>query len=107
MHMSYKCGFSEALRAPEFAGENEIREFSELADTIDDDLKSVVEKFPNEPVVFIGEENPIPEAREYAMIVARTHTPFDEESIFAILGPRRMDYEKNLLLLKALKNLFD
>lgn len=108
MDLSYKCGMAGSLRSPEFADENHMREFSELADMLDDELKQILaQDFSGEPMVFIGEENPIREAQEYTMMVARAHTPFDEESVFAILGPRRMDYEKNILLLKTLKNLFD
>ena len=53
-----------------------------------------------EPRVFIGQENPIREARRYGMIISSLATPFEKESIIAFIGPKRMDYGHTLGLLR-------
>lgn len=104
----YKAGLAEALRGPEFADEETARQFGELVDFLDEDLEEYVEGSDiADCKVFIGEENPLREARNYTLMIAQSPTPFDEAGVFAILGPRRMDYERNLTLLRTLKKLFN
>lgn len=103
----YKSGISEVLDRPEFSDEDTAREFGELIDFLDE---AIEEHFrPEEvmePKVFIGGENPISEARDYALIISSARTPFGAEGMFAILGPRRMDYHKNIGLLKTFNDIF-
>lgn len=104
----YKSGIAEAFSDPEFADEKRIHEFSELIDFLDDDFKDFfVAEGLEEPRVFIGEENPIREARNYTMIISGCPTPYGEEAVFGILGPRRMDYNHNLALLRAMQRVFN
>jgi len=106
--MLYKSGIAEAFNDPEFSDEGRIREFSELVDFLDEEFKNFFEPANiEEPQVFIGAENPIREARNYTMIVSSSPTPFGEDGIFGILGPRRMDYNKNLSLLRVMQKLFN
>lgn len=103
----YKSGISEVLDRPEFSDEDTAREFGELIDFLDE---AIEEHFrPEEilePKVFIGEENPIREARGYTLMISSAGTPFGAEGMFAILGPRRMDYHKNIGLLRAFNDMF-
>lgn len=104
----YKSGFAEALDDPEFADEEAMHAFGGLVDFLDESLRDFFEPEDFfEPRAFIGEENPIREAREYTMLVSGTQTPFGKTGIFAILGPRRMDYPRNLGVLKAMRNMFE
>ena len=103
----YKSGLAEVLRGPEFADENTAQEFGELADFLDEEInRYFVIGEAEEPRVFIGEENPIRDAKNYTLMISRTNTPFGKVGIFAILGPRRMDYERNLMLLRAMRRIF-
>lgn len=102
----YKSGIREVMREPEFSDLALMQEFGALTDTIEDELlrRFAAEEFA-EPRIFIGGENPIPEARRYSMIVSAVETPFGEESVVAIIGPKRMDYEHNLALLRHFREL--
>ncbi len=51
--------------------------------------------------VFIGKENPFPKARNFSTIITRCHFPNDE-GFLAIVGPKRMTYDKNINYLKSL-----
>lgn len=103
----YKSGISEVLQYPEFDDDDTAHEFGELADFLDEEIKSFFSAGEiSEPKVFIGKENPIREARNYTMIVSSAKTPFGEDGFFTILGPRRMDYEKNLAILRLMRRVF-
>src|SRR3989338_1761951 len=97
--MFYKTGISEAFDEQEFEDKNTLKEFSGLSDFIDEEIRNMFEqKDFKKPKAFVGKENPIKEARNYGMIVSSVMTPQKRETIIAILGPKRMDYRKNLSL---------
>ena len=52
--------------------------------------------------IYLGDNNPF--HRECAAILGRYETA-EGSAVLGILGPRRMDYEKNIALLLAFKNL--
>lgn len=99
----YKAGISEVFREPEFEDRTVLKEFSELADFIDEGIKKMFTPHDfKKPRAFIGKENPIKEARNYGMVVSLVITPKKRETVVAILGPKRMDYRKNLSLFEYL-----
>jgi len=108
----YKSGIGAVMQEPEFAEVPLLREFSALLDVLDDEIERMVaarlgeRAAPTEPRVFIGRENPIPEARRYSMIISACETPFGKEGVFALIGPTRMDYERNLAVFRSLRELF-
>ena len=106
--MFYKSGIREVIQEPEFADIHRVQEFSALMEMIEDELmrRFDPEEFI-EPRVFIGQENPIREARGYGMIVSSLATPFEKESVIALIGPKRMDYEHTLGLLRHFRELLE
>jgi len=107
-NMLYKSGIAEAFTDPEFAEEGRIHEFSELVDFLDDDLEDFFSREDfEEPRVFIGGENPIRGAQNYTMIFSSSPTQFGEEGVFGIIGPRRMDYNHNLSIFRAMQRLLN
>lgn len=100
----YKSGMSEIMHEPEFSDIGLMQEFSELVDMIEDEIgeRFRAQEFA-EPRTFVGAENPIREARQYGMIVSAYRTPFGKESVVALIGPKRMNYERNIALLKYLR----
>ena len=97
----YKSGISQVLREPEFSDFELLREFSALIDSIEDDITRWLGTGElDEPRTFIGGENPIRRARHYGMIISSLETPFEKESVILLMGPKRMDYEHNLAILK-------
>ena len=104
----YKSGMSEVMRAPEFSNVGTMQEFSSLVDVIEDKLFKLFDPEElSEPKTFVGNENPIREARHWGMIISSYKTPFKKESIVAILGPRRMDYERNISMLKYFREVLE
>ncbi len=50
--------------------------------------------------VFIGRENPIKNVRQESVIMARYNLPHKYTGSMTLVGPTRMDYKKNLGLVK-------
>ena len=83
---SFKYGFSEVLREPEFEERDFLLEFAEFADNVENDLK-------NFEGVRIG---------NFSVV----SSIFGPKNIIFIAGPRRMDYEKVSAIIKFItKNL--
>ena len=99
----YGSGYADLIRG--FAEED----FSEAADIFSIFESGFEKKFfkisrtcANEVKVFIGEENPIKEFKKCSLLVGYG-TLNDEEKIFiGILGPKKMNYSKNISLIKEL-----
>ncbi len=103
----YKSGFAEVLDEPEFDNGKTRKNFAALVDDIDNLMAEMVDNEHSTFLrVFIGNENPLKQAREYGMVVSSFATPFHKNGIISIIGPKRMDYQNNMLLLRELQTLW-
>lgn len=103
----YKSGFAEVLDEPEFDNGVVRKNFAALVDDIDDLLLEMIDgEISSSPRVFIGNENPLKQAREYSMIISSFASPRHKKGVISIIGPKRMHYQNNMLLLRALKQLW-
>jgi len=96
----WKEGWEEVLKEPEFLEKECILNFARLLENFEkriDDLK-----INSKIKIYIGKENPFPKAKEFATILTRCHFPKKKEGIVSLLGPKRMDYNKNISLLNSL-----
>lgn len=102
----FASGLAHVFDEPEFDDMVLRTHFAELIDGLDIIMEEVFAATDfSEPRVFIGNENPVKEARAYGMVVASFETPYNQESIVSILGPKRMDYSRNISLLRELQGL--
>ena len=102
----YKSGIHGVMQEPEFSDIDLVHEFGALVDVIEDELMNSFGSTDfDEPCVFVGHENPIREARRYGMVVSAYETPFGKKSMIALIGPKRMDYEYNVALVRHLRAL--
>ncbi|TSC75706.1 MAG: hypothetical protein G01um101430_200 [Parcubacteria group bacterium Gr01-1014_30] len=116
----WKEGWEEVLREPEFSEQDCTVNFAEFLESFEEMVAetsffsrlpapsrgSAIEdlKVNSEIKIFIGKENPLKNAGEFSIIISRCHLPGDDESIVSILGPKRMDYDKNIGLMSSLRN---
>ena len=99
----YKSGMSEVAQAPEFTEALFLQDFSALLDVLDDEIEGLLKTLDaRQPTVFIGRENPIASARPYGMIVSVLETPFRKGGVIALIGPKRMDYTRNVAIMRRL-----
>lgn len=102
----YETGFSEILEEPEFQDFESIKVFGRLADVMDDEMHRSFERWaPEDEQIFIGDENPWKEAREYAMILSRWSHPQGFSGFLTMMGPKRTEYSRHLAILNRIKEL--
>ena len=92
-------GKKNILRLPEFGSVDKIRE---VLDKLDDNIDRIVEKDDDNNInVYIGKENNLDDD----MTVVKTNYKTDkEEGTIAIIGPKRMEYDRVVNLLDFIKN---
>ncbi|MFH1841167.1 MAG: hypothetical protein ABH800_00070 [Candidatus Nealsonbacteria bacterium] len=90
----WKEGWEEILQEPEFKESEFVSGFTNLLR----EFEEKVEDFKEEEgiKIYIGRENPFRKSRDFSAIITRCFLPNKEEGVFAILGPTRMNYEKNI-----------
>lgn len=98
-------GFTEILDEPEFQDIKDVKQFGRLIDLLDEDMQSLVED--DEEKILIGGENPMKEARPYTMMITHWTHPKGFKGFIALVGPRRMDYQKNISLIRYINSLYD
>lgn len=99
----YKTGLSSLFELPEF------REFNRVFNVANvfDHFERVFDQIENEFLglsdisIFIGDENPIKNIKEEAVILVRYPLPDRKIGSMTIIGPMRMNYEKNIGLARC------
>lgn len=100
----YDTGFSKIADEPEFSDFDSFKNFGRLVDMLDEEVREVFDEDSDE-MIFIGNENPLKEARECAMIISSWKHPRGFEGFFTIIGPKRTNYSKHKAVISALRKL--
>lgn len=100
----FDFGMNNLIKNSDFV---RLDEFSRLAlalDLIDENVDKILKKIKgNETEIFVGEENPLKEIRNCSMVVSPYFLESGEKGLVAIIGPKRMNYEKNKGLVEFIK----
>lgn len=101
---TYKEGWREVFKNPEFEEKGVINEFLDTVDRFEENIKMFENdsKITEQPTVYIGKEGSVLDSGDFSLVVSRGVFPEDSEAIFAILGPTRMPYDKNISLINSL-----
>ncbi|MDD3861801.1 MAG: DeoR family transcriptional regulator [Candidatus Gracilibacteria bacterium] len=105
---TFFLGMSNVLRQPEFAGDtvhaSEVIEVLEKGDNFVKTLASLeIDKFVK---AFIGEENILPQIQSCSILVTK-YSKAGFEGYIGLLGPKRMNYPFNIVILEEVRNLLD
>jgi len=103
----WREGWGKVFQDPEFEDRKKMRSFLRLVNDFEEGIEDIfsLEKEENCPLVFIGEESPF-KSRDFTIMVSRCGFP-EKKSYFAILGPKRMAYDKNIILLNSMLRLLE
>lgn len=99
----FYTGLSYLFSQPEFKDFSLISNLSEIIDHLDKVMGEIFDEI-NETKILLGEENPFGD--KCATIFEKIKID-QQKIIIGLLGPLRMDYNKNLSLIKTIKKLFE
>lgn len=103
---TFFLGMSNVLRQPEFVG-NMVRasEVIEVLERGDNFVNTLATLDINDQVrTFIGEENILPQIQSCSIIVTK-YSKDGFEGYLGLLGPKRMNYSYNIVLVEEIKKL--
>lgn len=97
----WKEGWEEILEVPEFHNLEYLRKFTELVNTLEKNIDEFDFVNQEEKIkVYIGKESPF-KRKEFSIIIGQS-SKVKNKPTFAILGPKRMDFKKNISLINYL-----
>ena len=105
-HEVYKSGLDELVDKLDIEARGELQEIVRDFELLDQRFESFKKRFQRilpEPQVFIGKRSPITESENLSVIMDNYELPDGSKVFVALIGPKRMDYEKNVQLFKALR----
>ena len=92
--MLWKDGWEHLLREPEFGERTSLWNLTKFVEDVEKRLAGFLPAKTME--VYIGKENPFSRVKDFTVIVRRYDAG---KELIAMVGPRRMEYEKNIELL--------
>ena len=98
-------GLTNLFAKPEFQNVAEVLVFSEMLDRMDEVVHSVFASVRDEARIFIGSENPFGTA--CGTILLRVRVAPRTSGLLGLVGPMRMDYERNVAIMSSLKNVLN
>ncbi|HAM88351.1 MAG: Transcriptional regulator of heat shock protein [Candidatus Falkowbacteria bacterium GW2011_GWC2_38_22] len=100
-HNLYYTGISNLFQQPEFSRLNIIFDISAIIDRIDEIINEVFSDIPNGLDTKIGTKSPF---GDFSGSIMAKYKFGEHEGLFGLLGPMRMDYERNLALIDFVYN---
>lgn len=98
----FYTGFSQLAEKPEFAEQHEIKNLAYIVDELDTALGELYDGQDGNTHILIGDENPF--SQNFSFIVTSVRLKGEQPSVFGLLGPVRMDYNKLFGLTDFIKN---
>ncbi|MDO9399591.1 MAG: hypothetical protein Q7T79_02825 [bacterium] len=97
----YYTGISNLLSQPEFCQTELIYDISKIIDRVDEIINNIFNEIQEKPQIFVGSTNPF---GDFCGTILVKYKLKNNVGLFGILGPMRMDYEKNLALVEFINN---
>jgi len=101
----WKEGWEEIFREPEVEEKNFISNFFELLENFENNIGDL--KIDSGIKIYIGRENPFPKARDFSIICSKCYFPTGKKAVVSLLGPKRMNYNRNIGLINSLAKLLE
>lgn len=100
----YYTGLSNLFSQPEFKQVNAVCDVSGVIDRLEEIIDDIFEDLGDGEKILIGSQNPFGNFLSTVLVKYRYN---NQNGIFGILGPMRMDYEHNLALVEFIKKKFE
>ena len=93
------------IQEPEFREERFVVSFRDFLQHFEKEIEDFeIESGIN---IYIGRENPFPGARDFSLIISKCSLPHKEEGVLALLGPKRMSYQRNINSMSSLLKILE
>lgn len=102
---SYYAGVANLFDKPDFGELSIVRELSRFLDRFDEVVGEVFDRVASEPQVLIGSGNPF--GKDMSAVMVKCRLPNGQIAILGLIGPMRMDYEKNIGLMGDVRDILD
>lgn len=99
----FSAGLPNLLREPEFARDSDFFKSLEIFDYLDKEIKNIFNEIENDVQVFIGRESRDKKFDDFSLVVSRCENKRMKRGIVGVLGPKRMDYKKNIQVVRCTK----
>jgi heat-inducible transcriptional repressor len=96
----FKEGWEELLKEAESFEQDFFSEFAGAIEKFEESFNDL--KINSGIRVFIGKENPVKKAKNLSVISSKCKLPNKEKATLTLVGPKRMDYNRNLSLVQSL-----
>lgn len=102
----HEAGFSSLLTEEEFCEPQGLTDILKGFDTLEKEFMQLFDGINKDVEVFVGEENPIDDFWNCSLVISGYESK-QEEGFIGILGPKRMNYERNIFLVEEVKKLIE
>lgn len=100
----YYTGLSNLFSQPEFKQVNAVCDVSGVIDRLEEIIDDIFEDLGDGEQILIGSKNPF---GNFLSTVLVKYKHNNQNGVFGILGPMRMDYDHNLALVEFIKKKFE
>jgi heat-inducible transcriptional repressor len=97
----YYTGFGNLLSRPELIQAQLLSDFSEVIDSLDEIINDYFDNIQSTPAILVGSDGPF---GNFCSTIVVKYSVDGHEGVFGVLGPLRLDYAKNLALVKFVKD---
>lgn len=101
----WKEGWEEVLKEPEFKEKETIINFIDFLKELEKEIEYL--KTDSEINILIGKENRFKKGKEFSVIYSEYHFSRKEKGIISLIGPKRMNYDKNIRIMYSLMKVFE
>lgn len=103
----WKEGWDDVFEEPEFRESDFVLRFAKLINAFEKNIGEITSDFSEELGVFIGRETPFLKNEDFSIVVSGFDFPDSKNrGLFAIVGPKRMNYNKNISIIKLINQIF-
>lgn len=104
----FESGIKDLVSQPDWESTDEICQIAEMLDYMDDKIDTLAESLkPKQVKTFIGKENLFTEPSDCAIVISQCSLPGGGKGVIAILGPKRMEYKKNISIIEQVTKFLD
>ena len=98
----YKEGWGRIFEEPEFQERDIAIRFARMLDDLENNIEDLFIEDVPEIKVYIGKENPLSKTDDFGLIVTPCRFPKSQKGFLLIAGPKRMQYDKNIILMDSI-----